>query len=92
MSRKSNIEWTEATLNSLVGCTKCSEECRRCYAIREAHRLGHHPNPKIQRIYADLTVRRPDGRLDWSGEVRLVPERLALLLQQAADRVLPEQP
>ena len=32
MSQKSNIEWTDATWNPVVGCTKVSPGCKNCYA------------------------------------------------------------
>lgn len=40
MSDKSKIEWTEATWNPLVGCSKVSEGCRNCYAERTAARFA----------------------------------------------------
>ena len=39
MSTKSTIEWTEATWNPTVGCTKVSPGCKFCYAERLAIRL-----------------------------------------------------
>lgn len=36
MSIKSIISWTQATWNPVVGCTKHSEGCQNCYAIRPA--------------------------------------------------------
>ena len=35
----SKIEWTEATWNPSIGCTKISSGCRNCYAETMAHRL-----------------------------------------------------
>ncbi|PYR02603.1 MAG: hypothetical protein DMG00_28520, partial [Acidobacteria bacterium] len=34
VSDHSAIEWTEATWNPTVGCTKVSPGCDRCYAER----------------------------------------------------------
>ena len=36
----SKIEWTEATWNPVVGCSRVSAGCDNCYAILEAHRKG----------------------------------------------------
>lgn len=36
---KSKIEWTDATLNPVVGCTKIAAGCKNCYAERMAVRL-----------------------------------------------------
>lgn len=40
MGDKSNIEWTDATWNPIVGCTRVSEGCRNCYAY-ELHDRRH---------------------------------------------------
>lgn len=39
MSQTSRIEWTEATWNPTVGCTKISSGCKHCYAEAMAVRL-----------------------------------------------------
>lgn len=39
MSQSSRIEWTEATWNPTVGCTKISLGCKHCYAEAMANRL-----------------------------------------------------
>src|SRR5512134_20794 len=39
MSANSKIEWTEATWNPTVGCTKVSPGCKHCYAEAMAKRL-----------------------------------------------------
>lgn len=39
MSQSSRIEWTEATWNPTVGCTKVSPGCKYCYAEVMAKRL-----------------------------------------------------
>lgn len=40
MADGSKIEWTEATWNPVVGCTKVSAGCKNCYAERLARRLA----------------------------------------------------
>lgn len=39
MAQASRIEWTEATWNPTVGCTKISPACKHCYAETMARRL-----------------------------------------------------
>ena len=39
MSQSSRIEWTEATWNPSVGCTKISPGCKHCYAESMSKRL-----------------------------------------------------
>ncbi len=40
MGRESGIEWTDATWNPWLGCTKVSPGCRSCYAERIEERYG----------------------------------------------------
>ena len=75
MSFNSVIGWTQATWNPVVGCTKHSEGCRHCYAVRHVWRMGGHPNSAIRRANGGL-VGYNAGELDWSGEVRPLPDRL----------------
>src|SRR5690606_16920739 len=62
-------EWSEETWNPTVGCSKVSPGCDGCYAAIVAHRA-------MQPAHEGLTVRRPGERPDWTGEVRLLPDRL----------------
>lgn len=75
MSVNSKINWTEATWNPVVGCTRTSEGCSNCYAIGHVRRMGGNPNAAIRRANEGLVVNR-NGVLDWSGEVRPLPDRL----------------
>lgn len=54
MGDRSTIEWTEATWNPTIGCTKVSPGCDRCYAERITRRF-----PKAYPNGFDLTL-RPD--------------------------------
>lgn len=40
MANNSGIEWTDATWNPTVGCTKVSPGCDHCYAERLTHRFA----------------------------------------------------
>lgn len=67
---KSKIEWTDATWNPVVGCTKVSEGCKFCYASRFAHRLNNmspHKNPEY------IGVADKNG---WTGKIELCAHRL----------------
>lgn len=69
MGDGTNIEWTDATWNPIIGCSRVSAECDNCYAIGVVHR-GMSPQ------HVGLTV-KPDGApVDWTGEVRFVPHLL----------------
>lgn len=45
MSKLSTIEWTDATWNIAVGCTKVDEDCKFCYMYRDSMK-GTRYNPK----------------------------------------------
>lgn len=72
----SNIEWTSATWNPVVGCTPVSPGCLNCYAATMARRL----EAMGRREYAPrggvhlAEVR--GGRAVFAGVVRCLPERL----------------
>lgn len=76
MSANSNIEWTDATWNVVIGCDKVSPGCDHCYAIRTAHRMSANPNEKIAAAYAGTEL---DG--EWTGKVNLIHDRLDLPLR-----------
>ena len=40
MSETTGIEWTDATWNPWMGCTKVSPGCAHCYMFREQHQYG----------------------------------------------------
>jgi protein gp37 len=63
-----SIEWTDRTWDPTRGCSRASEGCHNCYAERVAHRFSGVGKP-----YEGLV----DTKGRWTGEVRLVPERLA---------------
>lgn len=63
------IEWTEETWNPVVGCSRVSPGCDHCYAIGVAHRA-------MQPAHVGLTIKRPGEPIDWTGTVRIMPERL----------------
>ncbi len=65
MSAVSNIEWTDATWNPIVGCSVVSPGCTNCYAMKLAgRRLRNTPK------YRGLTQDSNAGPV-WTGEVRL---------------------
>ena len=61
MSQASRIEWTEATWNPTVGCTKLSPGCKHCYAEGMAHRLQAMGTPGYENAFK-LTLL--ENRLD----------------------------
>lgn len=64
MSDNTKIEWADATVNVINGCSVTSPGCTNCYAMRLAGtRMKHHPSR------AGLTVDSNAGPV-WNGEVR----------------------
>jgi protein gp37 len=65
MADGTKIEWTDATVNAVNGCSVVSPGCTNCYAMRLAGtRMKHHPSR------AGLTQESKAGPV-WTGEVRL---------------------
>jgi protein gp37 len=69
-----SIEWTDRTWNPTVGCTAVSPGCEGCYAAATAHR-------GLTEAHRGLTV-HTEGRTEWTGEVRCLPERLDIPLRE----------
>jgi protein gp37 len=62
------IQWSEKSWNPLAGCEILSPGCKNCYAMRDAHRMAGHPNPKISRKYAG-TTKIVKGKPVWTGRI-----------------------
>ncbi|MER7331621.1 MULTISPECIES: phage Gp37/Gp68 family protein [unclassified Micromonospora] len=70
-----SIEWADKTWNPLLGCERVTAGCDSCYAITTATIRANNPHPKVAEAFAGLTTRR-FGRLDWTGRINLLPDRL----------------
>jgi len=77
MSNNSEIEWTDATWNPVVGCTHCSPGCDHCYAVIMTGRLEAMGHAK----YAGLTVLNKAGDRQFNGVVRTDEAALELPLK-----------
>lgn len=56
----SNIEWTDATWNPVVGCSKVSPGCAHCYAETISHRFGTTRQPWTEEHAAENVVLHPE--------------------------------
>lgn len=74
MSTGTGIEWTQATWNPVVGCTRASAGCDFCYAVKMTHRLAAMGQSK----YAGLTVLNNRGERHFNGVVRTDPGALGI--------------
>jgi protein gp37 len=82
MSDGSKIEWTDATVNAINGCSLASPGCTNCYAMRLAGtRMKNHPSRK------GLTIDTKAGPV-WNGEVRLVETALLQPLRWQRSRII----
>jgi len=76
-----NIEWTDRSWNSIVGCSVVSPGCTNCYAMRMATRLERisrepgHKNGLDH--YRDLTQPSKAGPV-WTGKVALAPDHILM--------------
>ena len=48
VSATTEIEWTEATWNPWMGCTKVSPGCAHCYMFREQRQYGRDPETVVR--------------------------------------------
>jgi protein gp37 len=76
MAGLSEIEWTDATWNPVVGCAMVSPGCTNCYAMRMAARL----QSMGVRPYRGVT-RRSGGRFVWTGRLRVNERALSAPLR-----------
>ena len=92
MASETGIEWTDVTWNPVVGCTPVSSGCLNCYAARMSRRLEAMGKPEYQPRHVLAVLGTPydphepakvtriaevrAGRPVFTGDVRLVPERL----------------
>jgi protein gp37 len=79
--KDSGITWTDETSSPIVGCNPVGPECTNCWAVSTAHRLAGNPNQKIKKAYSGLTRKNAGGKLEWTGVVRCLPDRLTALLK-----------
>lgn len=70
MSAKTTIEWCTRSWNPIRGCSRVSDGCTECYAMKFAHRFSGPGKP-----YDGLTTIRK-GKVDWSGVARFIPGEL----------------
>lgn len=87
MADHSNIEWTDATWNPIVGCSIVSPGCTNCYAMKMAARIEamhegtHRPHvlagggPAPRSHYEGTTADSKAGPV-WTGKVALAPEHI----------------
>jgi protein gp37 len=66
MAGLSDIEWTDATWNPVIGCSMVSPGCTNCYAMRMAARL----EAMGVEAYAG-TTRKSGNRSIWTGKVTI---------------------
>lgn len=69
------IEWSQKVWNPVRGCDIYSDECKNCYAMRQAHRFAGSGGR-----YEGLTKLTKAGPV-WTGEVRIQPGQLGAPMQ-----------
>lgn len=78
MADNTKIEWADATLNYVNGCSLESPGCTNCYAMKQAHRFP---------VRQGLTVKTKGGMV-WTGEVRENPRALEQALAWKRGRAI----
>lgn len=83
MAEVSKIEWTDATFNPWIGCTKISPACDHCYAESWAKRTG---NPELwqgeRRRTSAANWRQP---LKWNAKAAAEGRRIRVFCASLAD-------
>jgi protein gp37 len=82
MGEKTTIEWTDATWNPILGCSRVSEGCRHCYAETIAGRFG----AGKETVYSGLT-QIVNGRHVWTGQIKETKQLLQPLSWRKPKRV-----
>lgn len=77
----SKIEWTGKTWNPLVGCTIHSAGCKGCFAMRDAYRLMHNPNPAIAEKFEGV-AKMVNGHAVWTGRINFSEAALKIPLRR----------
>ncbi|EQD42005.1 phage Gp37Gp68 family protein [mine drainage metagenome] len=83
MSEISGIEWTDATWNPVTGCTKVSQGCKHCYALRWAERWRGTPgHPYEQGFDLKLWHNRLELPLTWREPKRVFVNSMSDLFHE----------
>lgn len=81
MADKTSIEWTERTWNPVRGCSRTSPGCVHCYAevmaTRFSGQIGTTPEGEPVMGWGHGFAERTPAGGRWTGEVALIPEKLA---------------
>lgn len=72
MADHTNIEWTDATWNPIVGCSIVSPGCTKCYAMQMARRIEA-MQPGTHYVGTTKVV---NANAVWTGKVALAPEHI----------------
>jgi protein gp37 len=75
MATDTSIEWADKTWSPIIGCDRVSPGCDHCYAVTTARIRSSNPHPGIAEAFAG-TVDSINGRLDWTGRINQLEDRL----------------
>ena len=83
MAKETKIEWTEVSWNPITGCTKISDGCLNCYALRMAKRLKAMKNPRYKNGFG-ITIHEDlfDLPLTWKKPKRIFVNSMSDLFHE----------
>jgi len=83
----SKIEWTDATWNPTVGCTKVSPGCNNCYANVMHGRLARMGQQKYELPFTDVRAWPPAlrGPLQWTSPRRIFVNSMSDIFHRRLD-------
>lgn len=86
MSKKHGIEWTDESWNPVTGCSKVSEACRNCYALRDWPRNAKKEGSVyFGREFTDVQCHadRLDKPIQWTRPRRIFVNSMSDLFHEA---------
>lgn len=93
MGERSSIEWTHATFNPWIGCTKVHTGCKNCYAEAQNKRWAHNGGTwgvgAPRRVTSDANWRKP---MAWARAAAKAGERHRVFCASLADVLDEEAP
>lgn len=86
MADKTGIEWTDATWNPVTGCSKVSQGCKNCYALREWPRMSANPKTVyFGREFTDVMCHpeRLDQPIRWTKQRKIFVNSMSDLFHES---------
>lgn len=88
MGSKSKIQWTDATWNIAVGCTKVDEDCKYCYMYRQSLNNKRYDPKQVRKTTSvfNLPLKHKETKsMVWEGRPLIFTSSLTDVFHEAID-------